>query len=470
MKLDAKLLRYLTNDDFRVLTATEMGSRNHEVVPTTLIANIAQIRNSGIHKVISVLAKNNLIQRVQHTKYDGYRLTYGGYDYLALKTLCRRQSIYSVGNQIGVGKESDIYLVADEDGNQHVLKLQRLGRTSFRNIKQKRDYLRHRHTGSWLYMSRLAAIKEYAFMKVLHENGFPVPKPIDQNRHTVVMELIDAYPLCQIHDLEDPGRLYSNLMNLIVRLACAGLIHGDFNEFNLLIKDNDEPVLIDFPQMVSTSHRNAEMYFNRDVECIRTFFKKRFQYESKLYPVFTRDAKREFSLDVQVAASGFTKDQQKELESYMESVAEEDPDNVEPEDELSDDLSEEDQSEEETAEDVEQLKQELLDELGNSMENIQLDVDRKSNFSEDESEDELDSEFERPNNKQYKAFRDEPKPKAVKPKSKPKTQPLDEEEIRKRVASGFKKRPVAGSKSQNRTKTRANRSNRETIKNSSGIF
>jgi RIO kinase 2 len=157
---------------------------------------------------------------------------------LALKTLTKRSSIVSVGNQIGVGKESgefssqshsshfssfsDIYLVADSEGVQHVLKLQRLGRTSFRNIKEKRDYLRHRHTSSWLYMSRLAAMKEYAFMKVLYENQFPVPRPIDQNRHCVVMELIDAYPLCQIHNIEDPGKLYSSLMNLIVRLACSG--------------------------------------------------------------------------------------------------------------------------------------------------------------------------------------------------------------------------------------------------------
>ncbi|KAI8894159.1 RIO1 family-domain-containing protein [Globomyces pollinis-pini] len=346
MKLDAKLLRYLTNDDFRVLTATEMGSRNHEVVPTQLIANIAQIRQSGIHKVISVLAKNNLIAKVQHTKYDGYRLTYGGYDYLALKTMSKRGSINSVGNQIGVGKESDIYLVADEEGNQHVLKLQRLGRTSFRNIKQTRDYLRHRQTSSWLYMSRLAAMKEYAFMQVLYNNGFPVPKPIDQNRHCVVMGLIDAYPLCQIHDLADPGKLYSSLMNLIVRLACAGLIHGDFNEFNILIRDDDEPILIDFPQMVSTSHRNAEMYFNRDVECIRVFFRRRFQYESKLYPVFTRDTVREFNLDVEVAASGFTREQQKELESYMESRLDDDEENVVPDDELEGENSSEIQIEE----------------------------------------------------------------------------------------------------------------------------
>lgn len=251
--------------------------------------------------------------------YDGYRLTYGGYDYLALRTFSKRDTCVSVGNQIGVGKESDIYIICDSEGNQRVLKLQRLGRTSFRNIKQKRDYLRHRQTSSWLYMSRLAAQKEFEFMKILYENNFPVPEPIDHNRHCVIMELIDAYPLCQIHDVSDPGKLYSALMDLIVRLANSGLIHGDFNEFNILIKHDDTPILIDFPQMVSTSHKNAEMYFNRDVECIRTFFRRRFNYVSKLYPKFRIDTNREFSLDVQVLASGFTKDLQKQLENYIES-------------------------------------------------------------------------------------------------------------------------------------------------------
>lgn len=37
---------------------------------------------------------------------DGYRLTYGGYDYLAMRALSKRDSMHSVGNQIGVGKES----------------------------------------------------------------------------------------------------------------------------------------------------------------------------------------------------------------------------------------------------------------------------------------------------------------------------------------------------------------------------
>jgi len=71
------------------------------------------------------------------------------------------------------------------------LKLHRLGRTSFRTVKKNRDYLQSRRSASWLYLSRLAALKEFAYMKVLHDNGFPVPRPIDVNRHAVLMELVD---------------------------------------------------------------------------------------------------------------------------------------------------------------------------------------------------------------------------------------------------------------------------------------
>ena len=46
----------------------------------------------------------------------------------------------------------------------------RLGRTSFRKIKEKRDYHKHRNNASWLYLSRIAAAKEFAFMKVCFKN------------------------------------------------------------------------------------------------------------------------------------------------------------------------------------------------------------------------------------------------------------------------------------------------------------
>ncbi|KAF2755324.1 RIO1-domain-containing protein [Pseudovirgaria hyperparasitica] len=339
MKLDTKAIRYLTVEDWRVLTAVEMGSRNHEVVPTPLIQQISNLRGgSGVHKCISTLAKANLIAKVKNAKYDGYRLTYGGIDYLALNAHRKSSTVYSVGNQIGVGKESDIYVVASDSGLQRVLKIHRLGRISFRTVKTNRDYLRNRSSGSWMYMSRLAALKEFTFMQVLRDNGIPTPEPIAQNRHTIVMSLIDAFPLRQISSVPDPASLYAELLELIVRLASFGLIHGDFNEFNILVKEDaapssslnsDEPptitltpIVIDFPQMISISHPDAEYYFDRDVNCIKRFFERRFHFTSDESGPFFKDATSNVTkrLDVEAEASGFSKKMARELEKYMKEV------------------------------------------------------------------------------------------------------------------------------------------------------
>lgn len=314
-----------------------------------MIERTARLRggSSGLRKSISNLAKTGLIGRVKEAKYDGYRLTYGGLDYLSLHTYSSKKEIYSVGSRIGVGKESDIVMVADNKGQQKVLKIHRLGRISFRTVKTNRDYLKKRQGGSWMYLSRLSAMKEFAFMQALKEEGFPVPEPISQSRHTVLMSFIDdSYPLRQISAVPNPAVLYAELIALILRLAKHGLIHGDFNEFNVLIKEeraeetqegeDDEaeaeavtltPILIDFPQMVSMEHENAEMYFNRDVDCVKRFFEKRFRFANTAPGPFFKDAKKTVGkdgarrLDAAVEASGFTKKMIKDLEAAIREQA-----------------------------------------------------------------------------------------------------------------------------------------------------
>jgi RIO kinase 2 len=349
-----------------------MGSKNHELVPTVLIAQIAGLRGgSGVHKSIATLAKSGLVAKIKNAKYDGYRLTYGGLDYLSLNSLRRTDTVFSLGNQIGVGKESDIYVVADPTGKQLVLKLHRLGRISFRTVKANRDYLRNKTTGSWMYLSRLAAMKEYAFMQVLKREGFPVPEPIAQTRHTLVMELIDSFPLRSIDNVSNPLKLYGELMDLIVRLAQVGLIHGDFNEFNLLIKEDpvtkkSTPILIDFPQMLSTTHENAKWYFDRDVNCIKRFFSRQFKFTSdEPGPFFedaTKDSDKNKRLDIEVEATGFSRKMAKDLDRFVEAVgfqneaeedtaeALEDPDSHEVDREYSNGEEEDDEEEEEEEE------------------------------------------------------------------------------------------------------------------------
>ncbi|CAH1637165.1 unnamed protein product [Spodoptera littoralis] len=354
-KLDVAILRYLTAEDFRVLTAVEMGMKNHELVPGSLVASIANLRHGGVHKLMKDLCKHRLLTYERGKHYDGYRLTNSGYDYLALKVLTNRKVIASFGNQIGVGKESNIYTVADEDRNPLCLKLHRLGRTCFRNIKDKRDYHAHRNKASWLYLSRISATKEFAYMKALYDRDFPVPKPIDFNRHCVVMQLVTGGPLTHVSSVEDPESLYDELMNLIVRLGNCGVIHGDFNEFNIMIDEDNHPVIIDFPQMVSTSHPNAELYFDRDVRCVREFFKKRFGYESDLYPKFS-DLERDDELDTEIACSGYkrTKDVDNELLQEMGIGLEFSDDESE-----SDDDEEEEKSNKMTEQELDDLRKEV---------------------------------------------------------------------------------------------------------------
>lgn len=338
MKLETSQMRYLTPEDFNVLEAVEKGSTNHELVPTSLIYRLSTMMKSqgGTNRTISDLAKLNLISKIRNAKYDGYKLTYKGIDYLALKSLLTNNIIYSIGAIFGVGKESDIYKVSTDQGETRVMKLHRLGRTSFQTVKKNRDYLKKNDlTGTnWMYLSKIAAGKEFEFLSILYENGFNVPRPYFVTRHALVMELIDGFPMRNLRrntfKERSLDKLYTDLMNFIVKLAKNGLIHCDYNEFNIMIKNHLDVddlgfIVIDFPQAISIDHQDAEYYFKRDVDCIKRFFKKKLKYvptrdpiwldESGFgdgykypYPVFHRDIKeRVNNLDEILKSSGFNK-------------------------------------------------------------------------------------------------------------------------------------------------------------------
>jgi len=366
MKLDASVMRTMSPLDYRVLEAVEKGMDSRTLVAVTVIQSIANLRHGGTNKIISSLHRDNLLAHDQSCGYDGYRLTNSGYDILALWSLKQRGIISAIGDQIGVGKESDVYIAASPEGRQLVLKFHRLGRTSFRDVKKKRDYfminsLKTGKTGkygtvyshkdqpnSWLFLSRISALKEYTFMKALYGVGYPTPRPITHSRHVVAMGLIRGIPLYQLHrnkvTADQAESIFEQSMDICKQLARNGLVHCDLNEFNLLVdlsggvqstvddgEDEDagefyvrhsgsatvatkgqltvpfgqqligkqmdgtgeiiteEPAkpkvmlengvdarpvvtLIDFPQMVSVRHPNAEELWGRDIACLKRFF------------------------------------------------------------------------------------------------------------------------------------------------------------------------------------------------------
>ena len=421
MRFDLTALKYLNKDDFRVLTAIEMGMRNHEIVPVELIQSISKIRNTSVRRILANLLKHKLIK---HTKiqYDGYSLNFLGYDFLAIHSLIKQGILVQIGTKIGVGKESDVYLcyvkkvnseISDEQYNQikeniltenarkeqnkqrkleeknninnenneeegqkeeeeeeeeesseeeevsyfqndlpktiqtvvgeltiACIKFARLGRTSFRAVKNKRDYVKSQSHYNWLYLSRLSSQNEYKNMKGLYSHGFSVPRPYGYNRHAIIMEYIPSYPLNKVEEIKDKNTVYHKMMDFIFKLGENGLIHGDFNEFNILLNVNkpDEIVVIDFPQMISIHHSEAENYFKRDVQCVKNYFLKKFNLTFDEDLKFS-DIKQINFLDEELKAYGYKADKVKEKKE-VELVNEESEEKNEEEKENKDDLDE----------------------------------------------------------------------------------------------------------------------------------
>lgn len=417
MRLDTTYMRYLTADDWRVLRAVEKGSHTHEVVPTKLIHQLSNLKQGAgtTNRCISELAKLDLISRLRNAKYDGYRLTYNGFDLCALKSIHQRGNMEELEHTIGVGKESDIFSAKTKDGEDRVLKIHRLGRVSFRTVRNKRDYLRIGKGGTWMYLSKLAAEKEYGFMCALHQAGYDVPIPYDNSRHLVLMQRINGFPMRQLMEHYDYKKLYSQLMDFVVELGNGGLIHCDYNEYNIMIKEEGTYdhetekgfVIIDFPQCISIEHPDADYYFKRDVNCIRRFFKRRFNYSPKndsmmidtdgfgegykyAYPVFERDVKRVNDLDVQVKASGYRKkfdNSDRDLQSAFssnktenevewDSEAEENDDELEDEEAEFEDFDEDEAGFAESDDGEDELEEEnekIIEALSNGVSELKMD-------------------------------------------------------------------------------------------------
>lgn len=115
----------------------------------------------------------------------------------------------------------------------------------------------------------------------LHAGGVRVPVPYHFVEGVLLMELVvdaDGNPAPRLGDLQfepDEARaMYDRLIREVVRMLCAGVVHGDLSSFNVLV-GGDGPVLIDFPQSVDTAHNaNARKLLLRDVENLHEFLRR----------------------------------------------------------------------------------------------------------------------------------------------------------------------------------------------------
>ena len=269
-----KVFRELESEDFRVLNIIESAMNKREFVPTEQIQKYSKLPMDRIQFTLSKIHKLGLIYQTKGA-YVGHTLNYVGYDCLAINTLVKAGVIASFGQILGVGKEADVYDALNAEGKRIAVKFHRLGRISFRQTRRKRGYAREH--SSWLFLSHIAAEKEFQAMQLVYKIGVSVPEPISHNRHVIAMGMIEGAELSKYTEIGKPEKILKEILrNLRKAYMKAHVIHADISEYNIILKPDGHILIIDWPQYVMTDHANAEELLERDLKNITTFFSRKF--------------------------------------------------------------------------------------------------------------------------------------------------------------------------------------------------
>jgi RIO kinase 1 len=109
--------------------------------------------------------------------------------------------------------------------------------------------------------------------------GVRVPQPHICHEGVLLMDLVtdaDGHPAPRLNDIElsaeEALEFHAGLLKQVVRMLCAGIIHGDLSEYNILV-GSDGPVIIDLPQAVDAAgNSNAGPMLERDVANLASYF------------------------------------------------------------------------------------------------------------------------------------------------------------------------------------------------------
>lgn len=277
----AKLLPDLEKEDLRILMAIEIGMKRSEYVKINNIKFYSRYKMEETLFRLNKIHKLDLIIR-DSSKYEiGYTLNSIAYDLLALHTLVEKNIISQLGPLIGKGKESDVYSCMDDNENIYALKIYRMGRTSFKSIKRSRDLTGERSHLSWLYINRLAAKKEFEVLKMIYKLNLNTPKPIGYNRHIVVMSYLRGKELVYYKSIKNPDKIFNRIIKQMeIIYQKANIIHGDLGEFNIVLDEKGNILIIDWLQWIPSDHPNATSILERDIRNVCNYFQKKYKVES----------------------------------------------------------------------------------------------------------------------------------------------------------------------------------------------
>lgn len=188
------------------------------------------------------------------------------------------------------GKEAKVYVVqcgneircakVYKEANQRSFH-QAVHYTEGRKVKNSRQ-ARAMEKGSRYGRKEQEAAWQHSEVDALYKlaaAGVRVPHPFGFYEGVLLMELVkdeNEEPAPRLNDLklsEDQAReFHAVLIRQVVLMLCAGIVHGDLSEFNILV-DSKGPVIIDLPQAIdAAANNNASRMLERDVENLANYF------------------------------------------------------------------------------------------------------------------------------------------------------------------------------------------------------
>jgi len=206
-----------------------------------------------------------------------------------LQSLIEEGLIDTVVRQLMSGKEAMVFVVRCGDDTRCAKVYKDATQRSFR---QAVDYTENRKVKNTRQARAMAkgtrfgrqateAAWQSAEVDALYRLAAGVRVPVPYNFHdgVLLMELVadeqgEAAPrLNDVAFTPEQARLHhGTLLQEVVRMLCAGIVHGDLSEFNVLL-GADGPVIIDLPQAVDAAGNNhAQRMLLRDVDNLRGFF------------------------------------------------------------------------------------------------------------------------------------------------------------------------------------------------------
>jgi RIO kinase 1 len=207
-----------------------------------------------------------------------------------LESLVDEGLIDEVVRQLMSGKEAVVYVVRCGEEIRCAKVYKEADKRSFRQAVQYTEGRKVKNSrraraiekGSRYGRQEQEAAWQNAEVNALHRlaaAGVRVPRPYNFLDGVLLMELVtdaNGHAAPRLNDLEltpEQAREYHHMLIMqVVRMLCAGIIHGDLSEYNVLV-GSDGPVIIDLPQAVDAAGNNsASSMLERDVTNLATYF------------------------------------------------------------------------------------------------------------------------------------------------------------------------------------------------------